>query len=159
MRLLLIFILLPTIELFILLKLADVISGAWTFALVVVTGIIGASLARRQGIGVLRRINQELANNQLPTASLTDGLMILVAAALLVTPGILTDIFGFSLLVPACRQAYRGLFARFFRDHLRTTGTVHFRSTGEWPSGANNVSDDDVIDSHVVSRNNSEGTS
>ena len=117
-RLILLFVFLPLVELMILLKLAELITGLWTFALVVVTGIIGASLARRQGWSVLRRIQAETQQGQMPTTSLVDAVMIFVAGALLITPGILTDVFGFSLLIPTCRAIYRAHLINWFRNRV-----------------------------------------
>jgi UPF0716 protein FxsA len=158
MRLILLFVLLPMIELMLLLKLADLISGMWTFALVVVTGIVGASLARRQGWGVLNRLQGELKQGQLPTTTLVDALMIFVAGALLITPGILTDLFGFSLLVPFIRRFYRRWLMEWFRTHstITTYSSASFRR-GEHPPFRNSTLDDDnVIDSYVVKGERSE---
>jgi UPF0716 protein FxsA len=145
-RLILLFVILPLVELMILLKLAEWITGLWTFALVVVTGIIGASLARRQGWSVLRRIQAETQQGQMPTTSLVDALMIFVAGALLITPGILTDVFGFSLLVPACRALYRARLITWFRQRVQVQS---FTSTGQF-TGEEPFSRSEVIDSYVV---------
>ena len=106
-RLLLLFILIPLVELALLLKLASVTTPLFTFGLVIVTGVLGASLARQQGATTFLRLQRDLSQGKIPAAALSDALMIFVAGALLLTPGILTDIFGFSLLVPLCRHAYR----------------------------------------------------
>lgn len=156
MRLLMLFVLLPLIELFLLLKLADAISGGWTFALVIGTGIVGATLARRQGWGVMQRINQELAANQLPTRSLVDAMMIFVAGALLITPGILTDIVGFSLLIPYCRRFYQAAVLHAFRNHVHFHSNVTVFQQTSTPSQPAPSADGDVIDSYVVSRSETE---
>lgn len=108
-RLLLLFVVLPAVELALLIELGSRFGTLHTLALIVVTGIVGASLARGQGLGVLRKIQADVERGELPAHSLVDGVMILVAAALLVTPGILTDAFGFLCLVPAFRRGVRGL--------------------------------------------------
>jgi len=117
--LLLLFVGIPLFELAILLYLASVTSVWTTLLLVVVTGVIGASLARRQGWTTYVRIQQELAEGRMPTESLLDAAMIFVAGAVLLTPGILTDIFGFSLLVPVCRRWYRDSVSRWIRSRFR----------------------------------------
>lgn len=66
--------------------------------------MIGAAFAQQQGLGVLLRLRQETAKGQLPTTTLVDALMIFMAGALLITPGVLTDLFGFTLLIPWCRR-------------------------------------------------------
>jgi UPF0716 protein FxsA len=103
-KLLLLFIVVPAIELILLIKLGGVIGILPTIAVIVVTGALGATLARWQGLGVLRTVQNELARGGLPAGSLVDGVFILVAAALLMTPGFLTDIVGFSFLIPGLRS-------------------------------------------------------
>lgn len=103
-RLLLLFILVPTVELVLLIEVGRRIGTLPTLGLIVVTGVVGATLARHEGLQVLRRIQAELAQGQLPAGSLVDGMIILIAGALLITPGILTDVFGFLCLVPGCRD-------------------------------------------------------
>ncbi len=127
MRILLLFIVVPLVELFLLLQLADLISGWWTFVLVIATGVVGATLARIEGLFVLQRIERELREGKLPAASLVDGLMVLVAAALLITPGILTDLVGFTLLIPPIRRLYRRAFLAWLRRRVNAGGrfTVH----------------------------------
>ena len=99
-RLLAAFILVPLIELFLLLKLADATS-AWTaFGLVIITGVIGSVLARHQGVMAWFRFRSALAEGRMPSREIRDGLMIVFAAALLLTPGLLTDALGFLLLTP-----------------------------------------------------------
>jgi UPF0716 protein FxsA len=103
-RLLLLFIAVPLIELAILLKLGSVFGLLPTIALVIVTGVAGASLARSQGLRVLLQIRQELAAGQVPVGKLMDGLIILIAGALLLTPGLLTDLVGLTVLLPGPRD-------------------------------------------------------
>jgi UPF0716 protein FxsA len=113
-RLLLLFILLPAAELALLIEFGSRFGTLHTLILIVLTGIVGASLARSQGLGVMGEIQQEVAAGRLPTNSLVDGVIILVAAALLVTPGILTDAFGFLCLLPA----FRNIVKRFLGKRL-----------------------------------------
>jgi UPF0716 protein FxsA len=89
-----------------------------TIALVILTGVAGAALARAQGLGVVRRLQHELQQGGLPTDALIDGLLILVAGAVLLTPGLLTDLFGFWLLVPRGRSLVRSSVARWFNARL-----------------------------------------
>ena len=112
-RLLLLFVLVPFVELTLLLWLSEMTDWTYALGLIVVTGLVGTFLARSQGFRVYREIQSELAQGKLPGKSLADGAMILFAGGLLLTPGILTDIFGFSLLLPVCRAFYvRLLMAR-----------------------------------------------
>ena len=110
-RLLLLFILVPAIELILLIKLGGMIGLFPTVGIIVFTGFLGAALTRMQGLAVLRRMQQEIASGQMPAGSILDGVIILIAGALLLTPGFLTDIVGFSCLIPGVRSVIKR-FAR-----------------------------------------------
>ena len=123
-RLFLLFTLLPLLELFILIKLGTVIGALPTVLIVVFTGGAGALLARHQGGHVWLRIQRELEQHRFPADDLIDGLMLIVAGALLITPGILTDLAGFSILIPATRRPMREwLKSRLAR--MMASGNVH----------------------------------
>ena len=85
-----------------------------TIVLVIGTATLGALLAKKQGVDTLRKIQQQLAAGVLPAEELIDGLLILIAAVVLITPGLLTDTFGFILLIPQTRQ----WFKRYIRGLL-----------------------------------------
>lgn len=133
-RLLLLFILVPLIELILLMYVAD--QTHWWFAatLVIATGIAGTLLARSQGTRTYRRIHAAMQQGQIPTDALLDAAMIFVAGALLLTPGMLTDVLGLSLLVPTCRRWYRRRLVKWFRARFT------FQS----------IDDAEVVDSYVV---------
>jgi UPF0716 protein FxsA len=124
-RLLLLFIALPAVELVLLIELGNRFGTLHTLALIVLTGVIGAALARGQGLGVMRQIQLEVAEGRLPAASLVDGAIILVAAALLVTPGVLTDGFGFLCLIPAFRGVVKRILWSRLEDSVRKN-RIHF---------------------------------
>lgn len=119
LRLLLLFTIVPAIELALLIEIGRRIGTLPTLGLIVLTGLLGATLARYQGIAVLRRMQEEVAEGRLPAASLIDGAIILIAAALLVTPGILTDAVGFALLIPLTRAGIRRLLGRWIERAMR----------------------------------------
>jgi UPF0716 protein FxsA len=125
-KLTLLFIVVPLIELFLLIELGQRIGVAATLALIVCTGVLGAWLARRQGLGVIARVREELAAGKLPTAAALDGVLILVAGAVLMTPGVLTDVFGFFCLTPPGRRVIKRLLKRWLD---RATGSGHVRMT------------------------------
>jgi len=118
-RLLLLFILVPAVELALLIEVGKVIGTPGTLAVIVLTGAVGASLARRQGLRVVRDLQTESAAGRLPADSLMDGAIILLAGALLITPGILTDVFGFLCLVPATRALVKRELRRRFELAVR----------------------------------------
>jgi UPF0716 protein FxsA len=127
-RLLLLFIGLPALELALLIEIGARIGTLATIALIVGTGAIGASLARMQGLGLLREIRREVDRGRLPAQALLDGVIILLASALLITPGVLTDAAGFLCLVPAVRRLVRATVWRRFADAVqegRVVMTVH----------------------------------
>jgi UPF0716 protein FxsA len=118
-RLLLLFLLTPAIELGVLIQVDRLIGFGPTIGLIVVTGIVGSYLARREGVNTWRRLNQRLTAGDLPGKELVDGAIILVAGALLVTPGVLTDVVGFLGLIPPSRTLIRNALMRRFQSKMR----------------------------------------
>jgi UPF0716 protein FxsA len=107
-RLFLLFVGVPLLELFVLIQLGQLV-GLWpTIGLVVLTGFAGAALARLEGLRTIWKIRGQLARGQLPGDALLDGLAILLGGALLLTPGVLTDLVGFSFLLPPTRRRLMG---------------------------------------------------
>jgi UPF0716 protein FxsA len=105
--LIVLFIGLPILEFALLIKLHGMVGFLPTVLLVFLTGIAGAALVRRQGVNILFKIQQEMNVGNLPAPQMMDGVMILIAGALLVTPGLITDLVGFALLVPFIRERIR----------------------------------------------------
>jgi UPF0716 protein FxsA len=104
----------PIAELWVIIQAAQVIGGWQTLGLLLVEGFLGGWLMKRQGRAVLARIDERLRAHELPTKELADGLLVLVAGVLMLTPGFLTDIVGFALLFPPTRAvARRALLRRF----------------------------------------------
>ena len=103
-RLILLFTVIPLIELYLLIQVGRYLGSFQTIMIVLITGIIGGLLARSQGLSVQRQIRVDLQNGIIPTDSLIDGCFILIAGALLITPGMITDIFGFILMIPFFRE-------------------------------------------------------
>ncbi len=106
-RLLLLFTIVPFIELILLLEVGKTIGVGSTLLTIILTGIAGATLARIQGFATLNRIREEIQMGKMPTNALIDGLFILSAALLLLTPGFLTDLVGFFFLTPFGRNFLR----------------------------------------------------
>ena len=133
-RLFALFILLPAVELALLVQV-DKLIGFWpTIGLILATGLIGSLLARREGLSVWRRLNRRLAEGGLPGQELLDGVIILIAGALLITPGVLTDVIGFLGLLPPTRALIRKIVQKRI-DRAITGGTISvsgFQQGGSW---------------------------
>ncbi|MGC5324277.1 FxsA family protein [Brevibacillus sp. SYSU BS000544] len=123
--LLLLFIIVPAIELWGLISVGKIIGGWFTVALVILTGLVGAWLAKYQGMQVLRNFQMELSRGQMPTDSILDGICVLVGGVLLLTPGFVTDVFGVILLLPYTRLILRH-FLKKWLWHLISTGKINF---------------------------------
>ena len=120
-RLLLLFTLVPIVELTLLVWLGQQV-GFWpTVGLITGTALLGSFLAHREGLAALGRFRSRLARGGMPGTELTDGLIILVAGALLLTPGVLTDIVGFLGLFPPTRALIRRAIAKRFAPTLAPT--------------------------------------
>ncbi len=117
-RLLLLFLLTPALELGVLIQVDKLIGFGPTIGLIVATGIAGSYLARREGLNTWRRLNERLNTGDLPGKELVDGVIILVSGALLVTPGVLTDVVGFLGLLPPTRALIRKFLTRRFRSKM-----------------------------------------
>jgi UPF0716 protein FxsA len=96
----LLFLSVPLAEIWLLIKVGGVIGGGWTILLVVATALVGAALVRAQGLSLWSRIQGELARGAMPAEEMLRGLVLLLAGALLLTPGLITDTVGFVLLLP-----------------------------------------------------------
>ena len=115
---LIIFIAIPLLEIFLFIQVGGAI-GAWlTLFLVVATAVIGINMLRRQGLRTLRNAQLRMAEDKLPAYELLEGLLLLIAAVVLITPGFFTDAVGFALLISRFRywlivQFGRALYSRF----------------------------------------------
>lgn len=138
--LLLVFIGVPLAEIAVFIKVGEIIGIAATIALVVLTAIVGVALLRQQGLAVLARAQAALDAGELPVDSVIDGVCLLLAGAFLLTPGLLTDVAGFLLLIPAFR---RGL-ARWVLTKIRESDRfeVHVSGTHR-PGNGGSVIDGD----------------
>ena len=116
------FILTPIVELYLLIKVGEIIGALPTIGLVLVTGIVGAVLAQMEGLRVFSNFQADLLTGRMPTDILFDGLLILVGGIVLLTPGILTDLFGLSLLFPLTRNEYK----KYLKKRFTKSGKVHY---------------------------------
>lgn len=117
-KLLAAFILIPLIEFILLVEMAARTSFATTFLVVVATGILGSFLARREGLQTWKRFHLAMNQGRVPSEEIQDGLMIVFAGALLLTPGLLTDAVGFLLLIPQGRGVIRGFVLSRYKNQV-----------------------------------------
>ena len=142
-RLALLFIGVPLLELVLLIQLGQWI-GLWpTLGIVVLTGVAGATLARMEGMRTLWSFRGELARGPLPPHAIFDGLAILVGGALLLTPGLLTDVVGFSLLLPPPRRWIQGRIRKRLEEQLKD-GTMRISVIQPFPMDNDSGMDDDL---------------
>lgn len=118
MRLFLLFVIVPAVELALLIEIGGVIGTANTFAIIVATGLAGSWLARTQGLSVWRRFQDRLASGAMPGNELVDGLIVLISGALLLTPGVLTDVVGLLGLIPPSRHVIRNVVVHQLKDRI-----------------------------------------
>lgn len=123
---LLLLILLPLLELYLLVELGRWLGSGWSVvALVVLTAIAGGAFARVQGLRILWNIRRDLSEGRVPSEGLIDGLFVLVGGVLLIVPGILTDLAGLVLLLPFTRRRLKEGLRRRMAEWVRT-GSVRF---------------------------------
>ncbi len=120
LTLVLLFTVLPLAELFLLYKLGQEIGVLPTIAIALGTGVVGASLAKAQGLATLSKLSQQLRSREQPADTLFDGALILIAGVMLITPGVITDVTGFLLLVPPVRSILKPLIAKALRRNFRS---------------------------------------
>ena len=118
LKLFLAFTIIPIIEIYILIKLGTILGALVSISLVVLTGILGAYLARLQGLNTFLRIQESLRLGRLPSGELLDAVLILVAGVLLLTPGFLTDTIGFILLIQTTRSLIKYWLHRKFKTQI-----------------------------------------
>jgi UPF0716 protein FxsA len=146
----LLFTIVPLVELTILIRIGYETDWWVPILLVILTGVVGAALARWQGFQVLQRIQDDLRANRMPTDALVDGFLILLAGILLVTPGVLTDVAGCALLIPPIRALVKSAATAWARRNIevrvRDAGAA-FRGGGR---GSQPSRHDEIIDAKVI---------
>jgi len=149
----LLFTVVPLVEITLLYYVGQAISWPATVGLVLLTGLVGVTLARWQGVRAVLRVHRRIARGQVPASELFDGLLILFAGLLLVTPGLLTDLLGFSLLIPPLRNLLKRGLSRWARRQVDRsavdTDTYVWTHPGGSSPGAEGV-EVEVLDRRVV---------
>ncbi|MGM0471235.1 MAG: FxsA family protein [Bacillota bacterium] len=144
-RLLFLFTMVPMVELVLLIKLGGYVGFLPTVGLVALTGVVGVSLARSQGFLVINRINNSLSAGKLPANTLIEGLLILIGGVMLLTPGLLTDITGFSLVIPTTRGKIRELVRQKLKEQI-DKGNLEFSFFGHSSSSNHSKENKSTVD-------------
>lgn len=128
-RLFLLFTVVPLVELYLLIAIGRALGPGPTIGLVLVTGALGAWFARLEGAKVLRRWQEALQRQEIPKDGVVDGVLIFIGGLMLITPGILTDIAGLSMVLPPTRRIIAAFVRRWFQAQV-AQGTVRVYRTG-----------------------------
>ena len=110
----------PTAEIYLLIQMGQVIGAAWTIFGVVATAVIGAWLIKLQGLLTFQRALGSVRNQEIPAVELIEGVLLLIAAAFLITPGFVTDAVGFMFTVPSVRRRLASALLSYAVVHLQS---------------------------------------
>ncbi len=124
-KLILLFTIVPVVELALLLQLNNYIGLGYTILIVLLTGVTGAYLAKKEGRGIIAKIKMEMSEGRMPGDELVNGLCVLIGGAFLLTPGLLTDISGFILVIPVTRSVLKRVIKNRIRQMVEE-GTFNF---------------------------------
>ena len=147
-RLCLLFVLVPCIELFLLFEIGGRIGFGETVGVILLTGVGGAWLAKWQGYQAVERLRSALAQGRVPADEALDGFLVFAGGLLLITPGFLTDAVGFSLLIPSARSVLKHWIRRSVKARFRVVS----RAGGTPDNDTSSDGEDDVIDVSATSR-------
>ncbi|MFH1002061.1 MAG: FxsA family protein [bacterium] len=125
-KLLILFVIIPVTELYILIEVGKKIGSLTTIGVIILTGIIGAYLVKSQGFMILRKIQNDLNEGIIPGDSLIQGAIILAGGILLLTPGFVTDILGFILLIPVSRNIVKKYLLKWLKGKIKE-GNFYYR--------------------------------
>jgi UPF0716 protein FxsA len=123
-RLLLLFLSLPVVEIYLLIKVGSLIGGLPTVALLLFISLLGAYLVRSQGFRIIGEVREELARGRLPAAQMLDGALVLVGGLLLLVPGFFTDFLGIFFLIPATRRLIKMWLGFWLQARLCRGGVI-----------------------------------
>lgn len=123
-KLFLLFLIVPIIEIYLLIKVGSWIGGIPTVASLIFLSLLGAYLMRTQGFRIIAEIRDQLSRGRLPAAQLLDGAMVFVGGVLLMTPGFFTDFLGIFFLVPATRRVIKMWLGLWLQSRISRGGFV-----------------------------------
>lgn len=152
--LLIAFIAIPILEIYLLFQVGGIIGAGWTILIVIGTAILGASLLRQQGFATWARLNQSIAQGQLPPTMLIEGVLLLLSGAFLLTPGFFTDAVGFLFLTPFIRKIIAASLLRrgvFMASSMSATSFSH-RQAGSQQQNESSTQHANVIEGEYEER-------
>ncbi|BCG46181.1 FxsA cytoplasmic membrane protein [Citrifermentans bremense] len=123
-KLFLLFLIVPVIEIYLLIKVGSVIGGVATVATLLAISLFGAWLMKSQGGRILTEIRDELSRGRLPAARMLDGALVFIGGVLLATPGFFTDFLGIFFLIPATRRVIKGWLGLWLQSRISRGGFV-----------------------------------
>ncbi len=129
----LLFAILPIIEIALLVQVGGLIGGWNTIGLVIITAFVGAYLVRREGFQTLQAAQSKMQHNELPGKEMVEGLLLVIAGVLLVTPGFVTDIIGFLFVIPGSRHLLAAQLSKHLK--MRVVSGAQFGQTGGFGQG------------------------
>jgi len=121
-KLFLLFLIVPVIEIYLIIKVGSVIGGLATVAILLCISLLGAYLVRNQGVRIVMQIREELSRGKLPAAQLLDGALVFIGSVLLMTPGFFTDFVGIFFLFPATRRMIKMWLGLWLQSRLSKGG-------------------------------------
>jgi len=125
-KLLILFVIIPVTELYILIEMGKRIGSLTTISIIIFTGILGAYLVKNQGFMILKKIQNDLNDGIMPGDSLIQGAIILAGGILLLTPGFVTDILGFIFLIPVSRNIVKKYLLKWLKGKIKD-GSFYYR--------------------------------
>lgn len=151
------FLAIPILEIYVLIQVGQVIGAWWTIALLILDGILGSWLLRREGSRAWAALRTAIAEGRMPARELADGILVVLGGTLMISPGFVTDVFGVAAILPLTRPLARRLLARTLARRLIPTAGGGFRAEyrqGTWggpptddrPGASGDVIQGDVID-------------
>ncbi|MCE7793368.1 membrane protein FxsA [Salipaludibacillus sp. CUR1] len=128
---LLLLIVVPAMEIGVLILSGNTIGIPITILLIILTGVLGAALAKKEGLNAIRTAQLQASQGQVPSGVLLDGICILVGGVVLLTPGFITDALGFFLLIPQTRAVFKGFLQKIFKKAVQS-GSFVYVSNNRW---------------------------
>lgn len=150
----LLFVVVPVLEIYVLIQVGQVIGAWWTVLLLIADGFLGSWLMKHEGTRAWRSLREALEDRKMPARELADGVLILVGGTLLVTPGFITDVFGFFCVLPFTRPVARRALTRFLTRKFLTgpgaPGYVRVSGEATGPRTRQRPGPDGVVQGEVV---------